>query len=161
MASEPLALSTETVALFESGVSVLIGTCDAERRPAAVRAIGLKVTNEARTLVVYVADATASTTAANARTTKRIAVNVTRPIDYRSFQIKGAVLDVRAARDDERALLEKYVVDYAGHVEKVGLPRALSEKLAFWPATAIELSVETMFVQTPGPAAGNLLPRGA
>ncbi len=161
MASESPALSIEMVEFLESGVSVLIGTTDQDNRPAGARAIGLKVREDRRAILAFVPVSTGDRTIANARTTKRAAVNFTRPVDYRSLQIKGAVLSVRDATLDERPLLEKYVSDYAAHVELVGLPRALSEKLSYWPSVAIEVAIETMFVQTPGPSAGNPMPRGS
>src|SRR5688572_7079426 len=144
MKDETPALSTEMVEFLESGVSVLIGTTDGKNRPAGLRCIGLKVRPDGRAVIAFVPLSTGERTIANARATKRAAVNFTRPIDYRSLQIKGAVLSVRPATEDERPLLETYVANYAEHVEVVGLPRALSERLSYWPSMAIEVAVETM-----------------
>jgi hypothetical protein len=39
-------------------------------------------------------------------------------------------------------------------LDAIGLPRRVTHRIAHWPAFAIEMTVEQIFDQTPGPKAG-------
>lgn len=159
MAERP-PIPEDLVPFIESGVSILVGTRDAQKRPHGMRAVGVRVLPDRRTLTVYLPDATAAQTLADLRDNGRAALTFTRPIDHRSMQLKGRAGEPRACREDERSILERYVEAWAGHVEVVGLPRALGARLTFWPATAIDVGIETIFHQTPGPSAGTPMATG-
>jgi hypothetical protein len=147
-------LSEEHAVFMESGVSILIGTRDAGMRPFGLRGMGVKVHADRKTLTVYIPDPTGGRTLADLRDNGRIALTFTRPIDHRSMQLKGKATAFRAVTEDERPFLESYVEGWARHLEVVGLPRAIGSRLTYWPATAVEVSIETSFHQTPGPSAG-------
>jgi hypothetical protein len=147
-------LSEEHVAFIESGVSVLVGTRDAKLRPSGMRGVAARVHPDRQTLTVFFPNATAERTLAGLRDNARIALTFTRPFDHRSMQLKGKAIAFRPATEDERPLLESSVEGWARHLEVVGLPRALGSRLTYWPATAIDVSIEASFHQTPGPAAG-------
>jgi hypothetical protein len=42
-------------------------------------------------------------------------------------------------------------------IERIGVPKRTARTLAHWPAFAIEIRVEEIFDQTPGPNAGTRL----
>ena len=42
-------------------------------------------------------------------------------------------------------------------LEQMGLPRAITLSVQHWPAFAVDVEVESVFDQTPGPRAGELL----
>jgi hypothetical protein len=147
-------LSEEHVTFVESGVSVLVGTRDSNMRPFGIRGMGVKVHADRKTLTVYVPNPTGERTLANLRDNGRIALTFTRPIDHRSMQLKGRAVAFRPATEDEKPFLESYVEGWARHLEVVGLPRAIGSSLTYWPATAVDVAVETSFHQTPGPSAG-------
>ncbi len=106
-------------------------------------------------LTVYLAAATSVRAAANARASSRMAITVSHPPTHRTYQIKGAVLDVRDATADDRPLIEKYVDDFADLLATVGLPRHITRRLTCWPAFAIDIDIGEVFAQTPGPGAGS------
>jgi len=144
-------LSREWVEFVESGVSILVGTRDEALRPEAGRGCG------AARILVLVPELTSARTCENAAATGRVAVTFSRPFDHRALQAKGSVIDVRAARDADRAVVDRYVASYVDQLYLVGIPRAVSRKLRCWPAMVIELEVEALFVQTPGIGAGRRL----
>jgi len=74
--------------------------------------------------------------------------------DNRSVQLKGAVLEIRPGREDERPLVDQYRAQFARMLEPLGVPRAAVLRIQNWPAVAVRFRVEAVFLQTPGPAAG-------
>lgn len=147
-------LPEEHVTFIESGVSVLVGTRDAGMRPFGMRAMGVKVHADRKTLTVFIPKPTGARTLADLRDNGRIAVTFTRPLDHRSMQLKGMAVAFRDANEEERPFLESYVEGWARHLEVVGLPRAIGSRLTYWPATAVDVVIEASFHQTPGPSAG-------
>src|SRR5262249_50670993 len=87
----------------------------------------------------------------------RIAINVTRPSDEQSIQLKGRAVAVREATDEDRASQELYRGALIEQLAWVGMPRAMSRRVDFWPSVAIDVEVEDVLVQTRGPGAGRRL----
>lgn len=138
-------------------MSVYVGTVDAEGFPSVCRAVAVSAKDDLSTVTVYVPVATGQESIANIATTRRVAVGCTYPLDNTSIQLKGTTAGVRMAREDERALLEERIEQFAATLDLVGLPPHITRKLAHWPAFAVELTVEEIFDQTPGPRAGSPL----
>lgn len=147
-------ISPELQSFLESGVSLLIGTRDARMLPACMRAFGARVEPGGRELTMFLPDATNARTLANLRDNGRIAVGFSRIEDHRSLQVKGTVRELRPAAPGERELVVRYVAAFAGSLAFVGLPPATSMRMAHWPCQAVRLDLESLFEQTPGPAAG-------
>jgi hypothetical protein len=150
-------LSEELVDFIARGVSVLVGTCDADSAPHAARAVGLQVHDDRRHATVYLPEVTAQHPVTNVAVNARVAVLVSQPVDHRSFQIKGSVIKVSPAQDDERARIEAYLTTFGRCLNSVGMPFELTHMLSHWPAIALELALEELFLQSPGPGAGQRL----
>ena len=45
----------------------------------------------------------------------------------------------------------------ADALDRIGVPRRVTRSFAHWPAFAIEIDVDQVFEQTPGPRAGTRL----
>jgi hypothetical protein len=101
--------------------------------------------------------ATASRTLSNLGENPRIAVTVSLPRTHRTLQLKGGVVNARPARDDERPLVERRFAEFAACVEEVGVSPWVTATVTRWPCWAVEFRVEDLFVQTPGPRAGQPL----
>lgn len=149
-------ISQELAAFFESGISVLAGTRDGRMVPEATRALGARVEAGGRALTVFLSAATAQRTLANVRDNGRMAVCFT-SIDHKSYQVKGRVTDVRDADAEGRRAILQYRAALAQHFGFVGLPPRLTYRLNHWPAHAVRVAVESVFLQTPGPGAGGEL----
>jgi hypothetical protein len=142
---------------LEPGLSILVGTVDAQGVPSTCRAVAVSSDDDLETLTVYVPVATSHTAIQNLATTKRIAVAATHPWTNCATQIKGTVTEARLAREDESAYVRTRLEAFADGLESIGVPRRLTRSVAHWPAFAIRVRVEQMFDQTPGPNAGSRL----
>lgn len=142
---------------FNGGVSVLIGTVDPEGNPYCCRGVALTSRDGGKTVTVYAPMATSQEVIANIAMTRRIAIGSSYPIDHRSIQLKGTTSGVRLATDDERSFIRSQVESLADTLDACGLPRRLGRSLNHWPAFAIDVQVEDLYEQTPGPRAGRRL----
>lgn len=150
-------ITPELAAFLESGVSVLVGTRDARLVSECQRALGVRVEPDGQHFVVFVPCAVGERIVADARATGRIAVCFARVEDHHSIQLKGSVAEIREAQAPERAQIERYRNAFADVLAVIGMPRALTLRMAHWPCWAIRVRVDASFVQTPGPGAGRPL----
>jgi hypothetical protein len=149
MLSEALRLSTE------GGMSIILGTVDADGNPATCRGVALQAgDSELSTVTVYIPVATGQQAIANIATTRRIAVVSSEPISHRAVQFKGVSRSVRLARADEAKLIEDRMAAFSDVLDRLGVPQRVVWSMTHWPAFAVEIAVEEIFDQTPGPKAG-------
>jgi hypothetical protein len=147
-------IGPELAAFLEQGVGIHIGTRDDQLHPNGARAVAAKVDSGGSHLVVYVAEIAAARLRGDLESNGQAAVVFGRPEDERSCQVKGVFIDIRAATESERPLLEKQWDGFLGQLEMIGIPRVSATNWVTWPALAIRLKVTTIFEQTPGPQAG-------
>ncbi len=151
-------MSPEKLRRFlDGGISVIVGTVDAEGVPSCCRGIAVDSKDDFDTITVYLPAATAGETVANLATTRRIAVSLTEPLSHGSIQLKGVTRGVKLATNDTRDFVDNRLESFAEALGSFGLPRTVTRSLNHWPAFAIEVSVEQLFDQTPGPKAGEAL----
>ncbi len=150
-------ISPDLAAFLESGVSVLVGTRDARLVSECQRALGMRVEPDGQHLTVFVPCAVGGRVVANARANGRVAVCCARVEDHQSIQLKGNAIEIREASESEREWIERYRNAFAEVLAMIGMPRALTLRMAHWPCWAIRVRVDSSFVQTPGPGAGRPL----
>jgi hypothetical protein len=150
----PARLSKELVELIEGGVSIQVGTRDATLRPECLRAMGVSVGADRSLITVYAPVELAARTLANLEDNGRVAVTFAQVSTHRTLQVKGRVLSVRRARKNERGLQERYVAAFAEALHLTGFSRRIVRRMRHWPSLALEVEIEDLFVQTPGPQAG-------
>jgi hypothetical protein len=141
----------------EPGVSVIVGSVDAEGNPACCRAVGLRTDDGLATVTVFVPAATSKETMANVAATRRLAVVTTHPISHCATQLKGIVERARPARDDEEPFVVNHLGGFGGVLNTIGYPLRVTRSVAHWPAHALEMRVEEIYEQSPGPNAGTRL----
>lgn len=139
---------------MNGGVSVIVGTVDADGFPTCCRGIAIATRDNFETVTIYLPSATAGETVANVATTRRVAIACTHPLSHDSIQIKGLTRAVRLAPAEDEAFVRRRLDEFAGVLEEIGLPRHVTRRVSHWPAFAIDVSVEQVFNQTPGPKAG-------
>jgi len=142
------------VEFLSSGVVLGCASRDARLVPRSVWPVGIRVEPGGEEVTVYLPATTAGEVVANLRDNRRIAVVATGPVDHRAVQLKGQVLEIRPAADDERGQTDHYRAALARTLEPLGVPRTVILRIEHWPAHAVRFRVEHLFVQTPGPAAG-------
>jgi hypothetical protein len=135
-------------------MSILVGTVDERGRPSCCRAIALTSADDLATVTAYVPVATSRSVIADIAATHRMAVVANQPIEHLSLQLKGTTGTTRLARSEERALMHDRLEGFADVLDQIGVPRRITRSITYWPAFAIELHVEEVFEQTPGPKAG-------
>ncbi len=148
---------TRILRCLEHGVSVLVGSVDALGSPACCRAVGLTSSDNLATVTVFVPMATSQETMANVATTGRLAVVATHPIEHCATQLKGIAQRTRPAREDEEPFVRQHLGSFAAVLNSLGYPPRLTNALVHWPAFAIEMRVEEVYEQSPGPNAGSRL----
>jgi hypothetical protein len=150
-------IAEELVPFLESGVSVQVGTRDAQLFPDGLRAYGLRVEPDRRQVTVFLPDSTARQALANLRDNGRIALCLSRIADHRTIQLKGRALDVRAADGRDLEVIRAYRARLTEALAQIGMPTRLGLRLSHWPAHAVRFEVESLFDATPGPGAGERL----
>lgn len=154
LATPPTPISEDLVAFLAQGVSLLVGTCDATLTPHCTRATGVRIHPDRCHATVYLPEVTSRNTVTHVAVNPRVAVLVSQPLDHRSFQMKGSVVRVAPAPSEALAFIEAYLASFARVLETVGMPYEVVTNLSHWPSVALELQLEELFLQTPGPGAG-------
>lgn len=135
-------------------MSLYAGAVGIDGTPVGCRAVALTANPELSRITVYVPMATSSDLVACVAATKRLAVVATYPPDHFSMQLKGTTTGVRLAADHERDLVRDRLDGFAEVLFELGVPTRVVRSVSHWPAFAIDLEVEEIFDQTPGPQAG-------
>jgi len=148
------ALDPALVDFLNSGVVLGCASRDSRLVPRSAWPVGIRVEASGEEVTVFLPVDNAEEVLANLRDNRRIAVVATAPADHRSLQLKGQVLEQRPATDDERSQIDLYRACLARTLEPHGVPTASVLRIAHWPAHAVRFRVEHVFVQTPGPVAG-------
>jgi len=139
---------------LENNVAVVVGSVDASGEPSTCRALALTSSDDLNNLTVYVPVATSRQTIANVTSTRRLTVVATHPIDHFSVQLKGKAAEARPAREDEAPLIHRGFDGFAEILNQIGIPPRVTNAVTREPALAIEMQVEEIYDQTPGPKAG-------
>jgi hypothetical protein len=143
----PNSISTELAGFLESGISVLVGSRDARSCPRSRARSGPES---------FLAGTSSSSTSRSRRPRARSRTRGERApgglllaVDHRSYQVKGRLVEVLDAGDEDRRRIETYRAGLAQHYGFVGMPPKLTYRIAHWPAHAVRIAVEAIFLQTP------------
>jgi hypothetical protein len=142
---------------LEPGLSILVGTVDAQGVPSCCRGLAVASSDNLEHATVFVPIATSRDIIANVATTHRIAIVASHPIDHCSTQLKGTARTARLATDEEASFIKSRLGAFKQILDGIGLPHRVTERVAYWPAFAIDVGVEDIYEQTPGPRAGTRL----
>lgn len=139
---------------------VQVGTRDERLRPAHTFAVGAMVHDDRRTVTVLVPTARAARILPHLEANRRVALGVSLA-SHESYQLKGTYLATRPGNADDLARQEAYRKALLADALRTGYPeeiaRPMTQGLAYTPSVAITFRVEEVFLQTPGPGAGNRL----
>jgi hypothetical protein len=145
----------------ELGLGLLVGTVSPEGRPRVTRGWSLASvdSHEGRLRLVMTADdrvAVANLAGA------RIAVTGGDVRTLRSAQVKGRVVAVEDVTADDLARMAMHVEEmFTAVTETDGTPRAVLDNLLPLDVVAVEIDVDGIYDQTPGPSAGARREMGA
>ena len=151
------AIPEDIVEFLEAGVSILVGTCDAERRAEVARGVGCSVSRDRTEVTIYLHEGWGARALGNLRANGEIAVGFSRPFDHFAIQLKGKCTRFVPPSDGDRTVVDRYHATYGEQLYMTGFPRSTTRRFVFWPAVAVTFGVRDIFVQTPGPDAGKRL----
>lgn len=141
---------------MEGGVSLLVGSRNAELRPACARAFGVEIEAASGTATLFLPAAGAQLTLSNLRENGLIALTFSRPIDHRSLQVKGRVVSITEANERQQRVQERYFSLFCEGLRYSGMRESLLRRIRYSPSWAVCFRIESMFDQTPGPGAGRV-----
>ena len=146
------------VQLLHGPAFMQVGTRDAQLRPAHTWAIGAVVPADRETVTFFVPKGRSARILGDLQDNGRVALGIAF-VSHEAYQLKGTYLSSRPAGDEEVALQETYRTKLFAAARQAGFPddiaRPLTLGFAYRPGVAITFRVEEIFVQTPGPGAGN------
>ena len=162
-AKSSASITAELKAFLESGVSVVVGTCDAGLIPEVTRAWGLLVSKDRKSISLCAPLATSHKTLENLAGNRQMTVCCSLPTSYKTVQLKGQFIERADPSRADLAAVERHREAFGRLNERVGVPRQRSE--TFWqreletsPALVkLRFVPEQIFDQTPGPDAGSPL----
>lgn len=142
------------VEFLASPAMILLGTRNAGNMPDVGRAMGVRLIDGNETIELLVSKWQWPGTVENISRTGILAVTLSRPSDYVTYQVKGRAA-IRPTGEDDRALAARYGRRMKETLTGLGVTPAIA---AQWfcdrDLVAARLGIEEIFVQTPGSSAG-------
>ena len=162
-AKSSVSISAELKAFLESGVSVVVGTRDADFVPEITRAWGLLVSKDRKSISLCVPLATSHKTLDNLAGNGQMTVCCSLPTSYKTVQLKGQCIETADPNRADLAAVERHREAFGRLNERIGFPRQRTE--TFWRReletspvlVKLRFVPEQIFDQTPGPDAGSPL----
>lgn len=152
-----LVFNPELDAFLTSPVMILAAAQGADGAAALGRVMGARRGDGAR-LDVFVSRAQWPRLVEALQPGAPVAVTFSRVQDYRTYQLKGRLLSLAAASADDVAFVERYQHAIGRMLGSVGVPHVF---IARWlireDLVTLSLDTDAVFVQTPGPGAGQPL----
>jgi hypothetical protein len=133
-----------------------VGTRDAELRPAHAFPLGAVVHDDHQTVTFFVTEFRSKRILSDLQDNGRVAFAVGL-LSHEAYQLKGVYLSSRPANADEIAFQELHRVklsEQLSHWFPKEFADSLFLRLTVRPSVAITFRVEEVFLQTPGPGAG-------
>jgi hypothetical protein len=147
-------IDSEIAEFVQGAVGIHVGTRDAELEPNGARAVAAAVDADGSHLEVYLAKVAAERLLANLRHNGQAAVSFGRPVDERACQVKGELVGIRDATEEERPRVSAHWERYLDNLEQIGIARGATAAWVTWPCVAIRLRVTAVFEQSPRPGTG-------
>jgi hypothetical protein len=152
-----LVIEPQLAAFLEEGLSIQVGTRDAELAPHGGRATAVTVEPGGAYIRVHVPEATAVPLLADLEANGHLAAAFGRPSDDRACQVKGTFVGARRTGEDEYPAVMAQWNRFLATLQMIGMPASLTARWRMWPCLSIRVRVTGVFNQTPGPGAGTSL----
>ncbi len=145
------------VELLQGPAFMQVGTRDAQLRPAHAMVTGAVAHDDRETVTFFVPEARSARTLSDLQDNGRVALAIALA-SHEAYQLKGTYVSSRPTGDEDIALQETYRAKMLAAVrqaypEEIARPLVLG--FAYRPGVAITFRVGEVFLQTPGPGAGN------
>lgn len=156
-------IDAELTALLREPVMMVFAARSAAGLPALGRALGARPAPDGETLDIFTPAAQWGEALSGLAAGAPLAFTFTRPNDYRTFQLKGALVSIAPADAQDIAAADRYVAQVSLALAALGVqPQQMAHWLGRRDLMTLRLAPTMAFSQTPGPHAGERLPeRGA
>lgn len=141
-------------------VTITVAARDARNIPAIARAFGCSVSADYRSVTVFLAPLRATAVLKNLRDNGVIAVVVSRPRTHETLQLKGAVTTIQRISPQQGQIMAKYLHSFMEELTGMGYKPVITDSFApevDEDCLAVSFEPAAVFVQTPGPHAGQRL----
>ncbi len=144
--------------LISEGAAIVIATRDADLRPQLARGWGAALLADDGSLRLCIDAPSGSAVRAALTDGREIAVTFARPSTYRSVQVKGVVTNVGEPAAEHLAAVDVHVAAFTTDSGLLGVsPRLIPRMLDCDSLVSVTLTVDEVYDQTPGAAAGDRL----
>jgi len=144
------------VEFLQGPVVMNVGTRDEKLHPFLNWVIGVKVNADRETITFFVHEPQSERMLRNLKDNGRVALVAAEVPSHETYQFKGAYVSSRKSDDHDLALQEIYREKLIAHFKPLGeIWEEYWGGIAYTPSVAMTFRVEQIFVQTPGPGAGN------
>jgi hypothetical protein len=151
-------IGPELRARLDEGYAAVAATCDERLRPELARVWGMEVSPDGRSVTFCVEAPPGSRMRANLERGCAVAITATKPTTYRSIQVKGRLRGVWEPTEADLARAVGQRDAFAQDVAALGIEPARGVRFMRDEALcAVEIDVDELYDQTPGPAAGSRL----
>jgi|APSaa5957512535_1039671.scaffolds.fasta_scaffold191296_1 hypothetical protein len=130
-----------------------IGTRNEKFRPTVAWVFGAKVDRENDRITVFAPNTELDQTQRNLEQNGMVAYTCADGLTHESYQFKGNMIELRETTDEERAIQDIHMSKWISYFDGV-YPDGLTTGYVAHPSTAVTFQVKEIFVQTPGPDAG-------
>lgn len=161
--SVPL-INADHAAFMQSGVSISISSCDANKIPSISRAAGCQISDDHQQVTVFVIEPHAGNVLNDIRADGAVAVTFSLPSSYRTVQLKGHHATVTAITENEQHIAQRYLDAFVQELKPLGHDENMVRAMfAHAPGDmkAVRFAPCAAFSQTPGPRAGESLKANA
>lgn len=150
-------------AFIQDAVAIIAASRSSDGVPVVARACGCRVSGGRQRVTVLVSRSRGAALVAAVGSSGTVAVVFSKPSTHVTIQLKAAGARIAPARASEVRLLDRYVGAFGDEVEPLGHSREMVRNLLWCDAAdlcTITFSPQAIFLQTPGPRAGELLAGG-
>jgi hypothetical protein len=147
-------IDRELAAFLEEGLVIHLGTRNAHLEPSGARITAAIVEADGNHVTAFVPKVAAGRVLRDLEDNALAALVFVRPTDDRACQVKGVFVGSRAPSPRERIPVTAQWDRVRRSLERIGIPRVLTDSWIIWPSVALRVRVTALFNQTPGPGAG-------
>jgi len=141
-------------------VSILVGSCSAERLPSVVRAYGCRVAPDGDSVTVFLSVPQSERVLQDLQAGAGIAAVFSRPSTHETVQLKGERAHIAALVDGDRERMRAYGRSFSEEIAALGFQAPFNRLIMSGvedEAVAVTFVPSAAFEQTPGPSAGQPL----
>lgn len=158
-----LRLDEPTQAFVSGGVSINLASCDTDRWPSVSRCCGCRVTASGALIRLMLQRQQGEDVLRDVEATGRAAIVFSDVVSHRTLQVKGSRAYVDDVGPEDRTAAQRYLRHFAASLDAIGFEPAFSAALLDLnddDLVVVAVRPSALFVQTPGPGAGQPLGQG-